>query len=350
MAILTTPPPVTSVDWTNLESIVVEGNGHIESRYNAETDEWSIPRFVHGHNLRSNELEPLLSYGQQAYEGIKACRDPHGTIRIFRPEFHADRFQHTCCIMSVPSMSQDHFTRCVELAVSRNAEYVPPHDSDAMLYIRPTVFGPVSHSSSSRSSDFLLSVAVCAGRDCYLTRPLDALVMDELNGATPHNASPVNSEEQIRTKKYGLTLHVDGRTHTEIIGFTRASFIGIMGGKGDGNIRVVLPEHCNILDNATNNSCVTIARSLGWVVEKRGIHVASLSEFSEVLAVGDTADLTPVKSITHLHDNSRVQVTYDATAEGKPGPVATELCQRLKDIKKGRAPDDFGWCYKVQLL
>lgn len=94
-----------------------------------------------------------------------------------------------------------------------------------------------------------------------------------------------------------------------------------------------------------------------WAIEADGltrchtqIHVASLSEFSEVVAVGATADLTPVKSITHLHDNSRVQVTYEATDEGQPGPVATELCQRLKGIQMGRTPDEFGWCYKVRVL
>ncbi|KAH8429325.1 uncharacterized protein LDX57_006992 [Aspergillus melleus] len=177
--------------------------------------------------------------------------------------------------MSVPSMSQGHFTRCVELAVSRNAEYVPPHDSDAMLYIRPTVFGSGSHNSSSRSSHFLLSVAVCPGRDCHLTRPLDALVMDDLKGATADSATPVNGDEQVRTKKYGLALHVDARTHTEIIGFSRASFIGFMGGGEDGGIRVILPEQCNTLDSATSDSCIALARSLGWVVEKRGVSLLS---------------------------------------------------------------------------
>lgn len=267
-------------------------------------------------------------------------------------------------------MSQDHFTRCIELAVSRNAQYVPPQNSSAMLYIRPTVFGPASNSSSSGLSNFTLSVAVSPGRDCQLTLPLDALVMDDLNGATPHTSSSTKGNDPTRTSEYGLTLHVDGRTHTEIIGFSSASFIGIMGGGEGRRIRVVLPENCNILDNATSDSCVTLAHSLGWFVERRGvrlpfrwatqthemtrchtqIHVASLSEFSEVLAVGATADLTPVKSITHLHDNSRVQVTYDATDEGQPGPVATELCQRLKGIQMGRAPDEFGWCYKVRML
>ena len=175
-------------------------------------------------------------------------------------------------------MSQDHFTRCVELAVSRNAEYVPPHDSDVMMYIRPTVFGSGSLNSSSRSSDFLLSVAVCPGRDCHLTRPLDALVMDDLNGATAHSASPINREEQVRTKQYDLALHVDARTHTEIIGFSRASFIGFMGGGEDGAIRVVLPENCNTLDSATSDSCITLARALGWVVETRGVRILSCQD------------------------------------------------------------------------
>lgn len=175
--------------------------------------------------------------------------------------------------MSIPSMSHDHFTRCIELAVSRNAEYVPPHNSSAMLYIRPTVFGPASSSSSTSSSDFILSVAVSPGRECQLTRPLDALVMDELNGATPHSSSLAKGNDPTRTHEYGLTLHVDGRTHTEIIGFSSATFIGIMGGGEGRRIRVVLPENCNIMDNATNDSCVTLARSLGWCVEKRGVRL-----------------------------------------------------------------------------
>ncbi|PLB51342.1 branched-chain-amino-acid aminotransferase 1 [Aspergillus steynii IBT 23096] len=354
MAILRTPQPVTTVDWSNFSSTVVEVNGHVESRYNAENDEWSTPEYVHGHNVPNQGLEPVLAYGDQEYERIKACRNPHGDILIFRPDFHADRVQHLSCIMSIPSMSHDHFTRCIELAVARNAEYVPPHGSTSMLYIKPTIFGPVaprsgSSSSSRGSSNFLLSVAVSPGRDCHIKRPTDAVVMDDLNGATPDSSSSTKGSGQTREKEYGLTLHVDARTHTEIVGFSGASFIGVLGGGGD-QIRILLPENCNFLESSTNDSCTTLARSLGWAVEKRGIHVASLSEFSEVFAVGTTADLTPVKSITHLHDNSRVQVTYDATDEGKAGPVAMELCQRLKAIQMGKTPDELGWCYKVRLL
>lgn len=168
-------------------------------------------------------------------------------------------------------MPQDHFIRCVELAISRNAQFVPPHNSDVILYVKPIIFGHPAHGSRAGSSRYILTVAVSPGRDCHLTRPLDALVVDEVDGATPNIKTSAKSNEQTRASEYGLTLYVGGRAHTDILGFSAAAFIGFMGGSENEKIHLVLPENCDTLNSVTNDSCVTLARSLGWVVEKRGV-------------------------------------------------------------------------------
>jgi hypothetical protein len=70
-----------------------------------------------------------------------------------------------------------------------------------------------------------------------------------------------------------------------------------------------------------------------------------LASFSEVLAVGTAASLLPIKSITRKLTSDKFVFNG---GENEPGPVHTQLSHALKAIQKGKAPDEFSWCEKVQ--
>jgi branched-chain amino acid aminotransferase len=82
-------------------------------------------------------MAPGLKYGVQTFEGMKAFRNPDGQITVFRLDQNAKRMQHSAAYISAPSVPEELFVQCVELAAATNAEFVPPHETRASMYVRP---------------------------------------------------------------------------------------------------------------------------------------------------------------------------------------------------------------------
>ena len=215
-----------------------------------------------------------------------AFRGPDEQINIFRPETHAARFSHSASYVSIPPIPTSHFLTSVKLAVARNASFVPPHSSEALLYIRPLVFGSSGHLSLTPPSEFTFVVYVQPGTTYHGVQPLDALVLEDFDRAAPHgtgsakvggNYAPVMKwSDGARKEGFGITLHLDAATHTQIEEFSTSGFIGIRKTKaeGEGNpedIILVVPDSKNIVQSVTSDSCAVIAESLGWKTEKRPV-------------------------------------------------------------------------------
>ncbi|THC91340.1 hypothetical protein EYZ11_009205 [Aspergillus tanneri] len=258
MAVLFTPEPIEGI-----------ASAHIETHYNTESCQWSVPALLVDADAQIQDPGPALNYDQQDFDGVKVYRNPNGEIHIFRPDFHATCFQQSCIAHSIDPMSQEHFIRCVELAVSRNAEYVPPHESEALLYIQPIRRANESHNmlGNRPSHSFIFCAHLIPESISNDSQPLTALVVDELDKATPRE----RSYHQAAVTGYDLALYFDSETHTVIKGFSSAAFIGIMGGGENKPVRVIGSDSCRDRQNVTRESCMAIAQSLGWITEKQRV-------------------------------------------------------------------------------
>lgn len=162
----------------------------------------------------------------------------------------------------------------------RNAEYVPPHASNALLYIRPILFGgsdaQLGLVGATRARFCVYVVPV---RAYHGTAPLAALILEAFDRAAPRgtgsakvggNYAPViRWSEAAKREGYAITLHLDSRTHSEIEEFSTSAFAGFK--IGPSGICMVVPESPNIVDSVTSDSCREVARSLGWAVERRTV-------------------------------------------------------------------------------
>ncbi|KAF4539220.1 Branched-chain-amino-acid aminotransferase TOXF [Lasiodiplodia theobromae] len=305
------PPPVSSIDWKKIGFESKPFNGHVESRYTVSTGSWSAPQLVADPFLRVHGLAPAFNYGQQAYEGMKAFRDPSGNINIFRPSDHARRMNHSSSFVSIPAMPEAHFKACVQLAVGANAAFVPPHDADAALYIRPVVFGASAHLPLTPPQEYLFAVYVQPLNAYHGSAAADALVLEDFDRTAPKgtgaakvggNYAPViRWSEKAKKEGFGITLHLDSRTNTEIDEFSTSGFIGVQArDDARGGYRLVVPDSKNVIRSVTSVSCIELARSFGWDVETRSIKYEELASFDEVIAVGTAAALVPIRSITLL--------------------------------------------------
>ncbi|ATY62615.1 branched-chain-amino-acid aminotransferase 5 [Cordyceps militaris] len=359
------PPPVNTIDWSNVGFKVREVNGHIESTYTQSTGQWTPLRFVADPFMRIHGMSPALNYGQQAYEGLKAFRLPgDDRIALFRPDRNAVRLQHSADVASMPHVPEAMFIEACRAAVALNAGFVPPHETGAALYVRPQLYGSSAQLGLTAPEEYTFCVFVIPTGVYHGTHPVKALVLDEFDRTAPKgtghakiggNYAPVlRWSDKARADGYGITLHLDSLRHDEIDEFSTSGFIGIVDRKETG-VTIVVPDSSCVIDSVTSDSVQHMARNWGWTVEKRVIKYSELPKFTEVMAAGTAAALVPIRSITRrikgglpaganvTTDETSETVTYIPTEQEDAGPICLKVLAHLKGIQLGKVEDTFGW-------
>jgi branched-chain amino acid aminotransferase len=236
--------------------------------------------------LLKSELKLIYVYfvGQQCYEGLKAFRSPDDqSINLFRPNMNAERMQHSASFISIPAVPVEHFLKCCRLAVALNAEFVPPHRTGAAMYVRPLLFGSSAQLGLNPPEEYRFLVFVLPVGVYHGVHPVKALILEEFDRAAPDgtgsakvggNYAPVlRWSERAYKEGYGITLHLDSKTRTEIDEFSTSGFIGV---KREGeNTTLVVPDSKNVIKSVTSESVCGIAKSFGWTVEVRSVSLAS---------------------------------------------------------------------------
>jgi branched-chain amino acid aminotransferase len=345
-----------SLDWSNIGFKVREVNGHIQSTYthSSPNPSWTKPKFVTSPHLSIHGMAPGLNYGVQSFEGLKAFRRSDGTITIFRPDQNAKRMIRSAEFISVPPVPEEHFIECVRLAVAMNAEFVPPHETGAAMYIRPLLFSSSAQLGLNPPDEYTFVVFVMPTGVYHGVHAIDALILEDFDRAAPFgtgsakiggNYAPVlRHSEKARQAGYGITLHLDSATRSEIDEFSTSGFIGI---RQDGDTTtIVVPDSKNVIKSVTSESACQIgAEIFGYKVERRRIAYEELKEFKEVMAAGTAASLVSIKSITMQSKGDKFE--YPAPENLEFGPVYTKLLTTLKGIQQGTIKDQFGWNLEV---
>jgi branched-chain amino acid aminotransferase len=300
-------------------------------------------------------MAPGLNYGQQVYEGLKAFRHANNSkITVFRADRNAKRMQNSAEVVSIPPVPEELFIQCVRLAVGANAEYVPPHESGSAMYVRPLLFGSSAQLGLSPPDGYTLAVFVMPTGVYHGAKAVDALILEDFDRSAPHgtghakiggNYAPVlRHSDKARHEGFGITLHLDSATRSEVDEFSTSAFIGV---RRDGEkITVVHPDSRNAIDSVTAASVGEIARSLGFAVEKRRVGYEELGQFDEVIAAGTAAAMVPVRSITMRSKGDKFQ--YRCGDQGQGGEVCVKLLQTLRGIQSGTIKDAWGWNMEIQ--
>ncbi|KAG0644934.1 Aminotransferase [Hyphodiscus hymeniophilus] len=323
-------------------------HGHVESSFSTETGAWSDLKFVEDPFLRVHGLAPALNYGQQAFEGMKAFRFPDGSIAIFRTKDHAERFNRSSSVVSIPQIPTSHFIRAVHLAVARNGEFVPPHGKKgALMYIRPVIFGSSAGLSLNPAKEYTFCVYTQPINAYHGLNPLDALILEDYDRCAPRgtgaakiggNYAPIMRwTESGKKSGFQTILHLDSKTNSYIEEFSSSGFLGVQSDRGKPEtLKIVVPDSTNFVPSITSDSCIAYDE---------------MPSFREVLAVGTAATIVAIRSITSLSRQQRF--TYVEEDQHKESSVtnhyaANKLTDTLWRIQQGLEDDVFGWCDKVQ--
>ncbi|KAK8091780.1 aminotransferase [Apiospora hydei] len=336
---MSAPAPKATVDWANLGlALDLSVNGHIETRYHLSTGQWTTPSFVENPNISVNGLCPGLNYGQQCYEGMKAFRNTANKITVFRPRFHAARLARSAASVCLPEPPEPLFLECVRAAVAGNAEYVPPADAEAYLYIRPVLFGASAKLALAPPEEVVLAVYVQPTRPYHGSAAIDGVVLEDFDRAAPRGMGAYKMG-------YGITLHLDSATRTLVEEFSTSGFLGHKKktAEADEKDTLVVPKTDNAIASATSDTMVRVAEMQGWTVEHRDVAFSSIGELDEVVAVGTAAAAVPVKSLVRLSTNEKFGFPGSGKKEGK----LLALSSLVARIQRGQAEDVEGWNWEV---
>ena len=320
----------------------------INARTSFKDGAWSELEYTSDEYIPIHMSSACLHYGLEAFEGLKAFRGVDGKVRLFRVEENGKRLQSSARKLCLPVPPLEMFVEACYEVVKRNIDYVPPYESGAALYLRPTLFGTKVGLGVKASPEAML-VVFCSPVGPYFKggmKTIKVVIDREQDRAAPRGtgdvkcggnyAASIKSGTKAHSMGYANVMYVDATEHNYVEECGAANFFGIKNGT------YVTPKSPSILPSITNKSLRVLAEDMGLKVEERPIHVDELSSFEEAGACGTAAVISPIESVYDL-DNGTM-VTYGSEV----GKTCLALYSRLQDIQYGRAEDKFGWTMVVE--
>ena len=301
-------------------------------------------------NIALSSYAGVLHYGSSCFEGLKAFRGVDGKVRLFRPEENAKRMIRSAEFLDLPAPSIEQFVEMCVMAVKANAEYIPPYESTASLYLRPLLIGSnpqLGIRSSVESTFIVMASPVGTYSGDKILVPGTAVVGRNHDRAAPNGsgsykiganyAQSLHPYNIAHKQGYRELLFLDASTHSLIEEFGSSNFFAIKVNT------YITPNSHSVLPSITNASLRTVAQDLGMKVEMREIPLVELDSVDEVNSCGTAVVITPICRIDdkiRLEDELPSHV-YKFTDEC--GVKSRALYDQIIGIQKGTLDDRFGW-------
>ena len=311
---------------------------------------WSAPVLSSDFNIALSAYAGVLHYGSSCFEGLKAFRGVDGKVRLFRPEENAKRMIRSAEFLDLPAPSIEQFVEMCVMAVKANAEYIPPYESTASLYLRPLLIGSnpqLGIRSSVESTFIVMASPVGTYSGDKILVPGTAVVGRNHDRAAPNGsgsykiganyAQSLHPYNIAHKQGYRELLFLDASTQSLIEEFGSSNFFAIKGNT------YITPNSHSVLPSITNASLRTVAQDLGMKVEMREIPLVELDSVDEVNSCGTAVVITPICRIDdkiRLEDELPSHV-YKFTEEC--GVKSRALYDQIIGIQKGTLDDRFGW-------
>ena len=299
----------------------------------------------------------VLHYAQEVFEGLKAYRQPDGTIAAFRPEANAERMIQSCRRIAIPELPQELFIESLRQLIAVDSDWVPPGGGEESLYLRPFIIATEAGLGVRRAAEYrYLLIASPAG--AYFSqgiKPVSVWLSHEYVRAAPggigaaktggNYAASLVAQAQAAEEGCDQVVWLDAieRRYIEEMGGMNLFFVF---GR-DGEARLVTPELSgSLLPGVTRKSLLQLASDAGFAIEERKIDVdelekkAASGEITEVFACGTAAVITPVGRVKHSSGEFTI-------GEGEPGEVTMALRDTLTGIQRGTFADTHGWITKL---
>jgi len=298
----------------------------------------------------------VLHYGQAIFEGLKAYRQPDGSVATFRPEVNAARFARSAARLAMPALPAELFLGAIRELVTVDRDWVPSRGEES-LYLRPFMIGTDPFLGVRPSSSYLF-LLIASPVGAYFPRgvhPVSVWLSTEYVRAAPggtgeakcagNYAASLVAQAQAATRGCDQVVWLDAveRRYVEEMGGMNLYFV-----ERDGaETTLVTPALTGtLLPGVTRDAILTIGRDLGYKTEERRIDTEEWEEgcrtgrITETFACGTAAVVTPVGHVKSARSEWTV-------ADGGSGEVTLRLRSALLDLQHGRAEDPHRWMHTL---
>ncbi|MGH3470082.1 MAG: branched-chain amino acid aminotransferase [Thermocrispum sp.] len=299
----------------------------------------------------------VLHYGQAVFEGLKAYRQPDGSIASFRPDVNAVRFRRSSARLAIPELPEEVFLSSLRELVAVDGRWVPEAAGES-LYLRPFSIATEAGLGVNRPANSFRYILIGSPAGSYFSggvKPVKLWISTDFSRSAPggtgfakcagNYAASFLPQAQAVEQGCDQVAYLDSSTHqwVEELGGMNLFFVF---GSGEG-AHLVTPElNGNLLPGVTRDTLLTLARHFGYTVEERRISAeeweksAASGELTEVFACGTAAVITPVGSVKHSGGEFTI-------AGGTAGEITMRLREELTGIQVGTRPDTHGWLYPL---
>jgi branched-chain amino acid aminotransferase len=297
-----------------------------------------------------------LHYGQLIFEGLKAYRQPDGSIATFRPEANAARFARSATRLAMPELPAELFLESVHTLVDVDQDWVGD-GPEASLYLRPFMMATEAALGvrAANTYSFLLIASPVGPYFARGVQPVTVWLSTEYSRAAPggtgdakcagNYAASLVAQAQAAQQGCDQVVWLDAVEHRYVEEMGGMNLYFVYGSGADA--RLVTPKLTGtLLPGITRESLLTVARDLGYGTDEAIISTEdwqagnASGELTEVFACGTAAVITPVGHVKSAEAEW-------AVGDGGAGPVSMRLRKALLDLQTGKAPDRHGWMHRL---
>lgn len=314
---------------------------------------WHDGQLVPYGPLSLDPANMTLHYAQEIFEGLKAYRQPDGSVATFRPDKNARRFQASARRLGMPELPVETFIEACDVLVQQDCAWVPAHGGEESLYLRPFMIATEVGLGVKPANEYLFLV-IASPAGAYFpggVKPVSIWVSEDHVRAVPggmgdaktggNYAASLLAQAEAAEQGCAQVCYLDAVEHKwiEELGGMNLYFV-----YGD---RIITPSLTgSILEGVTRDSLLTVARDLGYTSEEGRVSIdqwqrdAENGTLTEVFACGTAAVITPVGTV------KRTGTEWQQSG-GEPGEVTVKLREALLDIQRGTSEDKHGWMHPL---
>ena len=314
-------------------------------RMDYENGKWQMGAIEPYGDMSLSPAAMVLHYGQAIFEGMKAFKQPDGSICLFRPIENIRRLNKSAERMCMPQVDEGLFLQALTELVRTDAQWVPDGD-DSCLYIRPFMVATEAHVGVRPSTKYRFMIFTCPVGAYYkgnVRVKVETFFTRACPGGTGYAkaagnyAASLKPAAMAKEEGYDQILWTDAVEHRYIEESGTMNVMFVMGGK------LVSPSLGDtVLAGVTRDSVLKIAASKGLEIEERKVAVSELKAaaesggLTEAFGVGTAATMTAIEAIGFGTDD----VELPAVSTWSVMPM---LARTLDDLRRGKGEDPFGW-------
>ncbi|QMU65032.1 MAG: branched-chain amino acid aminotransferase [Flavobacteriaceae bacterium] len=297
------------------------------------------------------QLDPsarVFHYGQAVFEGMKAYKDDHGAIFLFRPQENFLRINISSKRLAIPEFPETYFFEGLRTLLQLEKDWIKKGRGNS-LYIRPLVIATESAISASPSNAYKFMI-ICSPAQSYYEEEVRVLFSEKYSRSADGGIGFAKAAGNYSTQFYPTNLA--NKEGFQQIVWTDASTHKYVEEAGTMNIffrindlLITPPVSDRILDGVTRKSVIQLAKDNDMEIEIRKVSVSEIKEaaksgsLKEIFGSGTAAVINPIVGFKHGEETFELFKTEDS--------YARFFKQKLTDIQYNTGSDIHSWRYKI---